>query len=47
MILPNINDSLLADQSSLSELMNMAWASHEITIDFIENTFQWFDNQQK
>lgn len=28
------NDSLVADESPLSELLNVAWASHEITSQY-------------
>lgn len=38
-------DSLIADESPLSELMNVAWAYHEITDDSLKETFDWFELQ--
>ncbi len=35
-------DSLIADESAISELMNKAWSSHEITdyqIEHVSNSF--------
>lgn len=36
-------DSLEADKSPISELMNVAWAYHEITDEFIEDTINFFE----
>eukprot|EP00929_Paragymnodinium_shiwhaense_P101871 TRINITY_DN65067_c0_g1_i1.p1 TRINITY_DN65067_c0_g1~~TRINITY_DN65067_c0_g1_i1.p1 ORF type:complete len:393 (-),score=58.99 TRINITY_DN65067_c0_g1_i1:159-1217(-) len=34
---PNVEDSLQADESCLSELMNVAWAKHEFTAQYAED----------
>jgi hypothetical protein len=36
-------DSLVADQSPLSEIMNMAYAQHEFTDEFIQHTLDFFE----
>ena len=35
-------DSLKPDESAVSELLNMAWAAHEITDEYLPETFKWF-----
>lgn len=35
-------DNLKPDESAVSELLNLAWAAHEITDEFLPETFQWF-----
>jgi hypothetical protein len=37
-------DSLVADRSPLAELMNLAWASHEITDEHIGDVLEFFDS---
>eukprot|EP01040_Poterioochromonas_malhamensis_P024394 gene24394-30161_t len=41
---PNLEerDSLVADQSPISELLNFAWDMHEITDDYLPEIFAWF-----
>jgi len=39
-LVPNV-DSLVADQSGISELMNLAWAAHEITDENISGVFEF------
>uniref|UniRef100_A0A6U4HBT8 Uncharacterized protein n=1 Tax=Vitrella brassicaformis TaxID=1169539 RepID=A0A6U4HBT8_9ALVE len=34
--------SLTADESAISEELNIAWASHEITAEFTKETLDWF-----
>jgi len=42
--IPELKDvNLEADESSISEVMNVAWASHEITSEFIAQTLRFFD----
>ena len=38
-----VKDSLVADQSPISELMNVAWASHEITDEYIDDVITFFE----
>ena len=38
-------DSLVADESAISELLNLAFAQHEITDDFLSETFDFFENK--
>ncbi len=40
-------DSLIADKSPIAEEMNVAFAFHEITSDFMDKTFAFFDNAAK
>ena len=43
--LPHIvpsKDSLKPDESAVSELLNLAWAAHEITDEYLPETFKWF-----
>ena len=39
-----LKDSLEADQSPISELMNVAWAYHEITDEHIDDVISFFEN---
>eukprot|EP01033_Poteriospumella_lacustris_P009021 gene9021-6478_t len=41
---PNLEerDSLVVDQSPISELLNYAWDMHEITDDYLPEIFAWF-----
>lgn len=39
-------DSLIADRSAISELLNMAWAMHEITDEFTKEMFDFFLSHQ-
>ena len=36
-------DSLLADQSAVSELLNLAYAMHEVTDDYLKEVFAFFE----
>lgn len=38
-----LRDSLQADQSPISELMSVAWASHEITDEYIDDVINFFE----
>jgi hypothetical protein len=38
---PGVADSLEADVSPLSEVLNVAWAVHEITGDYMRDTMEW------
>ena len=40
-VLPSI-DSLKADESGVSELLNLAWGEHEITDEYLPETLKWF-----
>ena len=43
--LPNVfpsTDSLRADESGVSELLNLAWGEHEITDEYLSETMKWF-----
>jgi hypothetical protein len=42
---PVAGDSLVADKSPIAEELNVAWAMHEITAEFIERTLDWFAEQ--
>lgn len=35
-------DTLKADESPVSELLNLAWGEHEITDEYLDETMQWF-----
>jgi hypothetical protein len=37
-----LKDSLKPDESAVSELLNLAWAAHEITDEYLPETFKWF-----
>ena len=37
-------DSLRADESAIAEVMNVAWAEHEITDEHIDETLTWFQS---
>ncbi|CAN8071991.1 unnamed protein product [Agarophyton chilense] len=39
----NLRDLLVADASSLSEELNRAWAAHEITSEYYEETLNFFE----
>lgn len=39
---PRLNDSMIADQSALSEELNRAWAAHESSADFFEDVLDFF-----
>ena len=39
-------DSLVADQSGISELLNVAWAMHEITDEQIVQTFEFMKSME-
>mmetsp|Transcript_6967 Transcript_6967/g.7083 ORF Transcript_6967/g.7083 Transcript_6967/m.7083 type:complete len:187 (-) Transcript_6967:246-806(-) len=44
-VLPHVvpsKDSLIADESALSELMNLAYAGHEVTDEYLDETFDFF-----
>lgn len=41
----DLNDSLIPDKSPLSETLNVAYAGHEITSEFVEEAFRWFEMQ--
>ncbi len=43
---PGEKDSLEADQSAVAEELNVAWASHEITSDYMGQTLEWFAQTQ-
>ena len=38
-------DSLVADRSAVSELMNVAWAQHEIVADHVAAAFDFCERQ--
>lgn len=38
---PGVADSLEPDVSPLSEVLNVAWAAHEITGDYMQDTMMW------
>ena len=42
-VLKSSGDSLIPDQSAISEIMNVAYAQHEFTDEFIQTTFDFFD----
>ena len=37
------DDSLGPDESNIAEVLNVAWAMHEITADFMSETLDFFD----
>ena len=42
--LPGVGDTLLADQSAISELLNVAYCKHEITAEHMEQTLTFFES---
>jgi len=38
------NDSLVADRSALSEVLNVAWAMHELVGDHISESLAWLES---
>jgi hypothetical protein len=40
-------DSLVVDGSAISELLNVAYAGHELTSDYIKDVFDWFQKHNK
>jgi len=44
-IAPGVADSLQADESAVAEELNVAWAAHEITADFMAQTLAWIDSK--
>jgi hypothetical protein len=39
-------DTLVPDQSAISELLNLAWDMHEITNEHIVDVFDWFEQNK-
>ena len=39
-------DNLIADQSGISELLNLAWAMHEITDEQLIQTFEFMKSME-
>lgn len=39
-------DTLIADQSTISELLNLAWDMHEITDEYLPEVFSWFNENR-
>lgn len=44
-VAPGVADSLQADGSAVAEELNVAWAAHEITADFMAQTLAWIDSK--
>lgn len=44
-VAPGQADSLQPDASALAEELNVAWAMHEITADFMPQTFAWIESR--
>ena len=42
---PGVTDSLQADESAVAEELNVAWAAHEITADFMAQTLAWIESK--
>ena len=42
---PGVADSLQADESAVAEELNVAWAAHEITADFMAQTLAWIESK--
>jgi hypothetical protein len=38
------SDTLVPDSSALSEVLNVAWAMHEVFSDTDREMFKWFEN---
>ncbi len=41
------HDSLVADASAVSEVLNVAWAMHEFTDAYIDESLDWFEERLK
>ena len=43
-VVPRDVDSFVADESPVSEVLNAAWAAHEFTDAFLDETLDWLDS---
>ncbi len=44
-VAPGVTDSLQADESAVAEELNVAWAAHEITADYMRQTLAWIESK--
>ena len=44
-IKPGQADTLQADESAVAEVLNMAYSAHEITADYMQETFSWIESK--